>query len=102
MRKDPPTHTVRLVPFEFPTEMKDRIDVLDWDKLSMYDQLAFVARETLVELGSENHFNLHPRLVIMTSEFNFVYSSVPLLSAESILRLGFEPFLHGLGITYSI
>jgi hypothetical protein len=41
--------------------MKDRIDVLDWDKLSMYGQddllqLAFVARETLVELESENHF----------------------------------------------
>jgi hypothetical protein len=41
--------------------MKDRINVLDWDKLSMYDQddllqLAFVARETLVELESENHF----------------------------------------------
>ena len=38
-----------------PDEMKDRIDVLDWDKLSMYDQddllqLASVARETLVEL----------------------------------------------------
>jgi hypothetical protein len=37
--------------------MKDRIDVLDWDKLSMYDQddllqLAFVAREMLVELES--------------------------------------------------
>jgi hypothetical protein len=42
--------------------MKDRIDVLNWDKLSMYDQddllqLAFVARETLVELESENHFH---------------------------------------------
>lgn len=64
MRKDPPTHTVQLVHFEFPTEMKDRSDVLDWDKLSTYDQddllqLAFVAREKLVELGSENHFNLH-------------------------------------------
>lgn len=54
-------HTVLLVHFESPTEMKDRIDVLDWDKLSMYDrddslQLAFVARETLVELESKNHF----------------------------------------------
>jgi hypothetical protein len=61
MRKDPPTHTVQLVPFEFPTEMKDRIDVLDWDKLSMYDQddllqLAFLARETLVELGVRESF----------------------------------------------
>jgi hypothetical protein len=41
--------------------MKDRIDVLDWDKLSGYGQddslqLAFVARETLVELESKNHF----------------------------------------------
>ena len=42
-------------------QMKGRNDVLDSDKLSMYDQddllqLAFVARETLVELESENHF----------------------------------------------
>jgi hypothetical protein len=41
--------------------MRDRIDVLDWDKLSRYGQddllpLAFVARERLVELESENHF----------------------------------------------
>ena len=54
-------HTVLLVHFESPTEMKDRIDVLDWDKLSMYDrddslQIAFVARERLVELESKNHF----------------------------------------------
>jgi hypothetical protein len=56
-------HTVQLVQFESPTQMKDRIDVLDWDKLSMYaqgdlPQLACVARETLVELESENH-SLH-------------------------------------------
>ena len=56
-----PKHTVVLVHFESPTEMRDRIDVLDWDKLSMCDQddllqLAFVVRETLVELESENHF----------------------------------------------
>ena len=31
-------HTAVLVRFEFPTEMKDRIAVLDWDKLSRYDQ----------------------------------------------------------------
>jgi hypothetical protein len=42
--------------------MRDRIDVLDLDMLSTYDQddllqLAFVARETLVELESENHFH---------------------------------------------
>ena len=41
--------------------MKDRIDVLDWDMLSTYDQddllkLAFAVGETLVELESENHF----------------------------------------------
>ena len=56
-----PKHTVVLVHFESPTEMRDRIDVLDWDKLSMCDQdyllqLAFVVRETLVELESENLF----------------------------------------------
>ena len=54
-------HTVQLVQFKWTTEMKDRIDVLDWDKLSMYDQddllqLASVARETLVELEPQNHF----------------------------------------------
>jgi hypothetical protein len=51
-------HTVVLDHFEYSAEMKDRIDVLDWDKLSMYDllQLAFVARETFVELESVNHF----------------------------------------------
>jgi hypothetical protein len=42
--------------------MKDRTNILDWDKLSTYGQddllqLAFVARETLVELESENHFS---------------------------------------------
>jgi len=40
--------------------MKERIDVLDWDKLSRYGQddlpqLAFVARGMLVELELENH-----------------------------------------------
>ena len=45
-------HIVQLVQFQSTTEMKDRIDVLDWDKLSMYDQddllqLTFVARETI-------------------------------------------------------
>ena len=43
--------------------MKDRIHVLDWDMLSMYDQEdlhqpVIVARETLVELESENHLDL--------------------------------------------
>jgi hypothetical protein len=55
MRKDLPTHTVQLVQFQSTTEMKDRTNVLDWDKLSMYDQddllqQVFVAREMLVEL----------------------------------------------------
>ena len=54
-------HTVQMVQIQSTTEMKDRILVQDWDKLSMYDlddllQLASVARETLVELESENHF----------------------------------------------
>ena len=52
MNKDPPNIRV-WVHFPLSNEMKDRIDVLDWDKLSMYDQddllqLAFVSRETLV------------------------------------------------------
>jgi hypothetical protein len=42
--------------------MKDKIHVQDLDTLSTYGQddllqLAFVARETLVELESENHFH---------------------------------------------
>jgi hypothetical protein len=50
-----------MVQFQSTTEMKDRMHVPDWDKLSMYGQdhlrqSVFVARETLVELGSENHF----------------------------------------------
>ncbi len=54
-------HTLQMVQFQSTTEMRDRIDVLDLDMLSTYDQddllqLAFVARETLVELESENHF----------------------------------------------
>ena len=54
-------HTVQMVHIQWTTEMKDRIYVLDLDMLSMYDQddllqSAFVARETLVELESENHF----------------------------------------------
>ena len=61
MNKDLLKHKVQLVLFQSPTEMKDRKNVLDWDMLSMYDQddslqSVFVARETLVELDSENHF----------------------------------------------
>jgi hypothetical protein len=45
-----------MVQFHSTTEMKERIDVLDWDKLSTYGQgdlpqLAFVVREMLAELG---------------------------------------------------
>ena len=62
MRKDLLKHTVVLVQLQFSTGKKDRTHVLDQDKLSMYDQddllqLAFVAREMLVELESENHFH---------------------------------------------
>jgi hypothetical protein len=61
MNKDLLKHKVQLVHFESPTEVKDRIHVLDLDRLSMYDrddllQLAFVVGEMLVELESENHF----------------------------------------------
>ena len=54
-------HTVLSVQFQSTTEMRDRIHVLDLDKLSKYGQhdlhqSVFVARETLVELESENHF----------------------------------------------
>jgi short chain dehydrogenase len=43
------------------TEMRDRRNVPDWDKLSTYDQgdllqSVFVAREMFVELESQNHF----------------------------------------------
>ena len=61
MNKGLTKHTVLLVHFQSATEMKDRIDVLDLDMISTIDQddlpqLGFVARETLVELESENHF----------------------------------------------
>jgi hypothetical protein len=54
-------HFVVLVTRKSTTEMKDRTHVLDWDKLSMYDQddllkSVFVAREMPVELESENRF----------------------------------------------
>jgi hypothetical protein len=54
-------HTLQMVQFQSTTEMKDRIDVLDLDMLSMYGQddllqSVFVVRETLVELESENRF----------------------------------------------
>ena len=38
MRRDLLKHTVVLVQFHSPTEMKDKIDVLDLDMLSTYDQ----------------------------------------------------------------
>ena len=54
MQKDPLRHTAVLVLIQFSIEMRERINVLNSDKLSMYDQddlllLAFVARETPVE-----------------------------------------------------
>ena len=54
-------HMVQSVQFQSTNEMKDRTHDQDLDMLSTYDQdglhqLAFVARETLVELESENHF----------------------------------------------
>jgi hypothetical protein len=63
MRKYPLKHTLQMVRFQSTTEMKDRIDVLDLDKLSTYGQddllqLAFVAIETPAELESEYHFLL--------------------------------------------
>ena len=61
MSRDLLKHNVVLVQFQSTTEMKDRIHVLDWDKLSTYGQddllqSVFVAREMLVELESENRF----------------------------------------------
>jgi hypothetical protein len=53
--------SVQLVQFQWTTEMKNRIHILDWDMLSVYGQddshqSVFVAKEMLVELESENHF----------------------------------------------
>jgi hypothetical protein len=44
-------HTAVLVHFESSTEMKDRIDVLDWDKLSTYGQ------DDLPQLAQLNPFD---------------------------------------------
>jgi hypothetical protein len=54
-------HTVQMVQIQSTTDMKGRMQVPDWDKLSTYDQddllqSVFVVRETLVELESENDF----------------------------------------------
>ena len=54
-------HKVQRVQLQQTTVMKDRIDVLDWDMLSTYDQdvlhlLAFVVREMLVAPAFGNHF----------------------------------------------
>jgi hypothetical protein len=61
MSKDLLKHKAQKVQLQFSIEMKDRIDVLDLDKLSTYDQddllqSVFVVRETLVELESGNRF----------------------------------------------
>ncbi|MGA8080266.1 MAG: hypothetical protein WB988_00250, partial [Candidatus Nitrosopolaris sp.] len=62
-------HKVQTVRFQSTTEMKGRIDVLDWDMLSMYDQddllrLAFAGEETLVNffLFFEVNVNLEFRI----------------------------------------
>ncbi|MGC2683094.1 MAG: hypothetical protein WA323_14615, partial [Candidatus Nitrosopolaris sp.] len=62
-------HKVQTVRFQSTTEMKGRIDVLDWDMLSMYDQddllrLAFAGEETLVDcfLFFEVNVNLEFRI----------------------------------------
>jgi hypothetical protein len=54
MNKDLLKHKVQLVHLQRTTETKGRNCAPDWDMLSMYGQddlrqLAFVARETLVE-----------------------------------------------------
>jgi hypothetical protein len=72
--------------------MKDRIDILDWDKLSMYDQddllqLAFVAREVLVELESENRF-LH-------SVVGYVLSRDVTLMKASLEKPSYEEYSPG-------
>ena len=63
MNKYLPIHTAVLGLYQSSIEMKDRTNDLGQDKLSTYGQddlhlLIFVARETLVELESENH-SLH-------------------------------------------
>jgi hypothetical protein len=55
MNKDLSKHTAVSGLDQFATGMKDRMHVLDLDRLLMYDQddlhrLIFVARQTLVEL----------------------------------------------------
>ena len=54
-------HTVGWVQSQSTTEMRDRRNVPDWDKLSTYDQddlhqLAFVVGETFAERELQNHF----------------------------------------------
>ena len=62
MHTDLLKHTVILVQFQSTTEMKDRMHVPDWDKLSTYGQddllqSVFAAGETLAELEFGNHFH---------------------------------------------
>lgn len=54
-------HKVQLVQLQSTTEMKGRIDVPDWDRLSKYGQdavhlLIFVVKEMPVAPESVNHF----------------------------------------------
>ena len=56
-------HNAQMVRMQWTTEIKDRIHVLGWEKLSMYDQddllqSVFVVRETLVELESRIVFSV--------------------------------------------
>jgi hypothetical protein len=61
MHADLLRHRVQLVHFQRTTEVRDRRNGPDWDKLSMYDQddllqSVFAVRETFAELELQNHF----------------------------------------------
>jgi len=66
MRKGLLKHSVVLVQIQSTTEMKDRIDVLDWDKLSMYDldvfYLSMLAVEEMLDVLG---FVYHSHLVVL-------------------------------------
>jgi hypothetical protein len=61
MHKDLLKHTAVLVRLQYSIEMRDRIDVLNSDKLSRHDQddlsqLVFAEGDALVERESVYHF----------------------------------------------
>jgi hypothetical protein len=66
MRKGLLKHFVVLAHIQWTTEMKDRIDVLDWDKLSMYDldvfYLSMLAVEEMLDVLG---FVYHSHLVVL-------------------------------------